>query len=92
MNNKTSFLIFGIFAALIVVFFVSGVLKNPFSQEEKGEGMKEETQELVNLQNKENNMEQKTNEIGTPHGYRRYIDTFARKRDSDNCKQFRVSC
>lgn len=66
MNNKTSFLTLGVLVVLIVVLFASGILKNPFSQKEKGEIIKEETQELVNTQNKENNMEQKTNEVGTP--------------------------
>lgn len=66
MNNKTSFLTLGVLVVLIVVLFASGILKNPFSQKEKGEIIKEETQELVNTQNKENNMEQKTNEVGIP--------------------------
>jgi len=66
MNNKTSFLIFGVLVVFIVVLFASGILKNPFSQKEKSEIIQEETQGLVSSQNKENNMEQKTNEIGTP--------------------------
>lgn len=51
---------------IIVVLFASGILKNPFSENDKGEVIKGETQGSVNLQNKENNMEQKTNEGGIP--------------------------
>ncbi|MEW6617185.1 MAG: peptidylprolyl isomerase [Patescibacteria group bacterium] len=66
MNNKTSFLIFGVLVVIIVVLFTSGILKNPFSENKEGEVAEEEIQKSVNLQNKENNMEQKTNEVGIP--------------------------
>jgi len=61
-----SFLVFGVLVVLVVVLFASGILKNPFSQNEKSGIIQEETQESVNSQNKENNMEQKTNEVGIP--------------------------
>lgn len=66
MNNKTSFAIFGVLSVLIVVLFASGILKNPFFQEKKDDIVKKEIQESTNLQNKENNMEQKTNKGGIP--------------------------
>lgn len=66
MNNKMLFAIYGVLAVLIVVLFISGILKNPFSENKKGEVVKEEIQGSVNIQNEENNIERKINEVRIP--------------------------
>ncbi len=59
MNNKTPFIVLIIVLAIVVALFALDVLKLPFSENKKENAVVKNSEETIQTQNKNNNMEEK---------------------------------